>query len=259
MRLNIVERGIMFFREIYYDDGPDFGDRLRDQLQVTKLVHVKGVPDKIDRNAFYEEVSARIGRFVDSDENAVSGEKTGRVWTDVKYDPDQEQHFRHSKTAQPLHTDSAYDSQSVDVVFFYCVRQARSGGETIFLDSFDLIYYLSHECPALLDNLQNVPVSFTKGTGGKEKPPLTWDRLGPVLTWNYYRASSQTTRGRALIESFHSFLQEQIIGEGRAFPLRLMPGEAVFFQDERLLHGRNAFIASDPGERLFCKGGLVYQ
>jgi alpha-ketoglutarate-dependent taurine dioxygenase len=248
----------MFTCDLQYDADPKFGERLSDLLRTTKLVHVKGVPPGIDQERFYENISAKVGRFVDSDENAVSGEKTGRVWTDIQYNPEQDRHFRYSKTAQPLHTDSAYDSFSVDVVFFYCVKQAPQGGETLFLDSFDLIYHLSHDCPTLLDELQQVPVAFKKGSGGKEKPIITWDARGPVLTWNYYRASAESNPGKELIETFHSFLEHSIVNEGRALPLRLMPGEAVFFQDERLLHGRNAFSAAQPGDRLFWKGGMVY-
>jgi alpha-ketoglutarate-dependent taurine dioxygenase len=248
----------MFLRELQYDSDEKFGERLSDLLRTTKLVHIKGVPPNIDQERFYENISAKVGRFVDSDENAVSGEKTGRMWTDFQYDPGQERHFRYSNTAQPLHTDSAYDSYSVDVVFFFCVKQARQGGETLFLDSFDLIYHLSHDCPSLLDDLQQVPLVFKKGSGGKERPVITWDARGPVLTWNYYRTYAETESGKQIIERFRSFLEQEIVNEGRALPIKLMPGETVFFQDERLLHGRNAFTATHAGERLFWKGGLVY-
>lgn len=248
----------MFMRQLEYDADEKFGERLSKLLRTTKLVHVKSVPARINQEKFYETISAKVGRFVDSDENAISGEKTGRMWTDIQYNPEQDRHFRHSKTAQPLHTDSAYDTYSVDIVFFFCVKQAPQGGETLFLDALDLIYHLNRENPELFDDLQKIPIAFRKGSGGKERPIITWDAKGPVLTWNYYRASSENEEGKQLIERFHSFLEEKMINGKRTLPLRLMPGEAVFFQDERLLHGRNAFTAANAGDRLFWKGGMVY-
>jgi alpha-ketoglutarate-dependent taurine dioxygenase len=248
----------MFFRELRYDGAETFGTELGALVRTTKLVHVTGVPAGIDQTAFYEGISETVGRFVDSDEDAVSGEKTGSRWTDIRYDAEHDVHFRHSKTGQPLHTDSAYEESSLDLVFFYCVKQAAHGGESLFLDSFDLIYHLNRQEPSLLDDLQHVPVTFRKGRGGKTKPVITWDGHGPILTWNYYRASAPDARGQAMIEALHAFLQRHIVDARHARVLKIMPGEAVFFQDERLLHGRTAFSAVASGDRLFWKGGLVY-
>jgi alpha-ketoglutarate-dependent taurine dioxygenase len=36
----------------------------------------------------------------------------------------------------------------------------------------------------------------------------------------------------------------------------LRPGDAVFFNDERLLHGRSSFVANGVGQRHLLKGGL---
>ena len=42
----------------------------------------------------------------------------------------------------------------------------------------------------------------------------------------------------------------------KAYPIKLKPGEAVFFHDDRLIHGRNSFEATRDSERFFWKSAL---
>ena len=41
--------------------------------------------------------------------------------------------------------------------------------------------------------------------------------------------------------------------------VRLAPGEAVLWQDERLLHGRRSFKANQSSDRLLWKAGIKLQ
>jgi hypothetical protein len=44
---------------------------------------------------------------------------------------------------------------------------------------------------------------------------------------------------------------------GVVLPVQLEVGEAVFFHDDRLLHGRNAYFAKTKGERCLIKGKII--
>ena len=246
----------MFYKELPYRADPEFGSLVRDQLDSTKVVHVTGLEPSVNQRDFYERVCDRIGLPILADDDATTGAKNGGRWTDVQYNQDLETYFRHSKTAQPLHTDSSYEDVSHDVVMLYCCRQAPEGGESVFLDSIDLIYHLNAKQPALLDALQSTSLRFQKGATYKTRPVIGYDARGPVLTWNYYRARPERPHDKALVEGLHAFLSDYVVGGGRAFVRRLEPGEAVFFKDERLLHGRNAFTARSNGDRLFWKAAI---
>jgi hypothetical protein len=57
-----------------------------------------------------------------------------------------------------------------------------------------------------------------------------------------------------MCDQFHNFLEKKIVEGGLLFPVYLKPGDAAFFQDDRLLHGRNSFY----GARTLIKGGFNF-
>lgn len=245
---------------IELDDGRPpqaHGERIRNALARADIVHVAARPPVSDARAHWDAIVRYVGERKPLDEDAVTFERTGRTWLDVRFDPQRQHTFRHSCTAQPLHTDGAYDRDPADVIFFFCERQAPASGETLFLHGIELVSLLEREDPKLLEQLRARPVTFTKGDGGrKEATVIADDAEGPVLCWNYYRADARDREERGRIERFRSFLEERVVAAGRALPIRLEPGEAVFFHDARTLHGRRAFEATRLGDRLLWKGGL---
>jgi alpha-ketoglutarate-dependent taurine dioxygenase len=66
-----------------------------------------------------------------------------------------------------------------------------------------------------------------------------------------------TPEAKDLCLRFHQFLEERIHHAGIVLPLTLQPGEAVFFHDERLLHGRYAFFTDAKGGRTLIKGTIT--
>ena len=49
------------------------------------------------------------------------------------------------------------------------------------------------------------------------------------------------------------YLRDSVAVRSALVPIRLMPGDAVVWKDDRMLHGRNAFVADRPGERFLWK------
>ena len=89
----------------------------------------------------------------------------------------------------------------------------------------------------------NEVVTHGKGNDSKQKPILCNNKL----TWNYYRCEPCKLR-----DDFHHFLENYVVGGELTDGIALLPGEALFFKDEDILHGRTSFI----GRRWLIKGGI---
>ena len=236
----------------------EFGLRLRKSLRSNKAVHITNVdPDRVDLGIFYDEVSETVGRSYCTSEDSFTGDRTGEKWISIRYDPTIRNRYRHSRTGQPLHTDGSYESHSPDLGFIYCVRQARTGGGTLLLDSEDLVAVLKKQDARLYRQLVSTPIRFSKASDSKTRPVIDMDRDGVVLTWNYFCVDeSAPAEAKQLAESFFVFLNTQLIGSELIVPIGLGSGDALAWHDERLLHGRNSFRAERAGERFLWKTSL---
>ncbi|HVF71279.1 MAG TPA: TauD/TfdA family dioxygenase [Chthoniobacterales bacterium] len=229
---------------------------VRGVLEDSVVVHVKNAAVFPDPLASWERLIGEIGDFAAVGEEA-SGQKAEQksIWMDVRFDPRHNQSFRHFNSAQPLHTDGAYEEEYPGTAFFFCAKQAPTGGATLFLDVADLIDILQKEEPALYRDLTTIPVRFSKlGGAGKTCCVLDEDDQGPRVNWNYYRvAGDQGPEVARLREEFHAFLQNRFVDRNDLLALRLETGDAVFFKDTRVLHGRHAYEAHAAGDRLIWK------
>ena len=236
---------------------PQFAEEILKGLQTAKIVHTIGVDETISLHDFWDEVSQGVGNCLLLSEDPVTGKRLGNKWLEIRYDPDIPNAYRHSKNAQPLHTDGSYVSDSPYISFFYCINQAAEGGATVFLDSEELVTILQAEDPKLLKDLLDTPVRFAKDKDFKHRPIIDLDARGTTVNWNYYCIDpNESDFTKELVERFHNFLQTKVVGEDKTYPIKLNPGEAVFFHDDRLIHGRKAFNATQHSERFFWKSAL---
>ena len=246
-----------FLKVVSYTDTPDFAETLKETLKQYKVVHLKDVPQNVDHMDFYSALTDQMGEIMNVDEDIKTGNaNSDKRWTDVRYDKANDFTFRHANTRQPLHTDAAYMNIELDVNFFFCTIQAEIGGATTFVDSDDLLYILEKFEPALFERLKTVDVDFGKGEDQrKTRRIIDADARGTKLNWNYYRVMPDNKPETiAMCEEFHKFLEERIVAGGLQYPVLLQPGDAAFFQDDRLLHGRNSFY----GARTLIKGGFNF-
>lgn len=242
-----------FFEEISYKKG--VAAEIRDLLKTTKIVLLTGYHGN-HLFEFYDALSDEIGPWGPMDEDLQTEKKTGAKWIEIKYDPQFPNSYRHSSTRQPLHTDGSYENKAPEVSFFFCIKAAPIGGATTFVNSDDLLRALELHSKSLFKACYDLPVRFAKGQDSKTSPVIRNDSKGAVLTWNYFRVEETSPEITKLRRELHQFLEEKMVGGGLCFSCSLKPGEAVFFNDERLLHGRNSFIANRSGDRHLLKGGL---
>ncbi len=219
-----------------------------------KVVHVLAV--NMDADLYYRNLAKQCGIPLIYEEDPVTGKIDLNKWTEIKFEAKKSNDsYKSSNKTQPLHTDYGYFSFEIYAAFFYCVEQAEFGGATTFIDVDTIIIILKKANPFLFEQLQKTKIHF----GRRDNPIaqnddfiLSQDSLGWRINWNYYRALSDS-ENQTLISDFKDFLDTYIEKSGELKELKLQVGEGVFFQDRRVLHGRNSFI----GNRQLNKGGIV--
>lgn len=232
------------------------GRQVLDRCRHDGLVWVRLPATAGGERVFWDEALHEHGERVAIDEDPTTGVPNDGLWSTVAYDPAHPGTFRHSRTAQPLHTDGSYVPDPPEIVFLVCRRPATSGGATRFLDGRDLVLELGKQRPSLLTALIHHPVTFAKGGLRVQQPVIMIGTDVVRLRWNFHAlAEGLAPEVHAIATEFRQFLA----CETARLPIRsvrLETGDAVFFHDDRLLHGREAFSVDDPHGRFLWKGGL---
>lgn len=252
-----------FFKQIDYKNSQNALDELKQNMANFQLIHLANFTHDIEPHEFYQKASDVLGIVQPIDENKATGELTGNRWIDITFDPAEPNKYRSSNTRQPFHTDDSYieiEGAEGRVTFFYCESQANLGGATTFVKPQDIIAALEFDEEfELLQQLKTIPIVFEKGGSSKTRPILAEDEIGTIWTWNWHCVDQQNNKPEALdlAKRFHDFLESRILMSGLFSGVELKYGEAVFFHDHRLLHGRNAFFTKTLGGRKLIKGAFV--
>lgn len=211
-----------------------------------------------DVRAFYDTLLPAIGTPHHLAEDVRVGDRsvqrTGELWMEVRYDPAFPDAYRHSPNAQPLHTDGSYIPTFPNATLMCCVANADEGGETIFIQAEDLVRVLREESPALLELLETVPIPHARSGDHRTLPAIRREAGELRLNWNYYCvASDVNAEVSELRERFFAFLRDSPGVRAALVQVKLRPGQAVTWHDERVLHGRNAFVAGSVSARFLWK------
>lgn len=233
-------------------------DNFKAVFEQHKVVHVTADLQDIDPESFFKDLAAQVGLPLIYEEDPATGQINVNEWTEIKYETENASNtYKSSNKFQPLHTDYGYFSFEIYAAFFYCVTQAKFGGATTFIDVDTIVDILKGVDPRLFNEIQKHKITF-----GRKGNPIAFnedfilqkDALGWKLNWNYYRAMDDKVN-QGLIEEFKGFIDHYIEKSGELKAIKLSPGEGVFFQDRRVLHGRNSFI----GDRHLNKGGIAIE
>ena len=253
---------VNYHTTINYDPNftpKELAQKIVDATKNSYIVHIKGIPyEGPSLHDYYDEVTNYIGHCLHIGETEGSESVEGK-WTYVCYDPTIQNAYRSSRNAQPLHTDGSYQKESPDATCMYCISTAHEGGETVFISGERLIELLQMDRPDLYDQLCKTPVCFSRqfsnGENGKTRKIIEQDAQGNILlTWNYYRVEPDSPpHVKKMCDDFHNYLQKNIMHSDNLFQIKLLPGEAVLWLDEKILHGRNAFVAHEYGQRNLAK------
>jgi len=244
--------------------GLDPEDDARTVLPVIadhEVTHMRMRVAPTELRSYYDRFVEALGTPVDiAEDYATDGAPTGERWSEIRFRSDvpDDVAFRHSRNAQPLHTDESYVSSPAGIMLFYCVNRAPEGGETVFVSGRRLVEFLRSNEPDLLDKLQSIDVRYFKAADSKQRPIVVVDEDGAVdLNYNYYCADpDQPVEARNLNQQFFELVQNGL-PDDLVLPIGLDPGDAVAWRDSLVLHGRNAFQAVNTGDRFIWKTGVV--
>jgi alpha-ketoglutarate-dependent taurine dioxygenase len=250
-----------FIKKIEFTTADETIANLKQAITRYKVIHLSGYQLPIPIQQFYTDLSDSIGEIFNEDEDLLTGERMDNRWIDISYDPDVQDRYRSSNTRQPLHTDDSYVElgNEKSLQFFFCESRAAFGGATTFFDLPELVACMKLDGQQeLLDRLMSTVVNFDKAGNKKVRKILDEDEKGWLANWNYYCIDTQNTpEALQLCEDFHHFLETRIVPSGLITPVQLEKGDAVFFHDDRILHGRNAYFATSKGERCLIKGKII--
>ena len=212
-----------------------------------------------DVRATYDALVPRIGTPHHLAEDVRAGDRsvqrTGELWMEVRYDPAFPDAYRHSPNAQPLHTDGSYIPTFPNATLMCCIANADRGGETVFITAEALAEALRREQPDLLEALETITVPHARSGDRRELPVIRRGAQGELrLNWNYYCVAADCgAEAAALRERLFEYLHASEAVRAALVPVKLAPGDAVAWHDERVLHGRNAFVATEVAERFLWK------
>lgn len=233
-----------YIDKIIFNYDLDISEKLINLLKYKKVIHCVNEQNELNFD-YYKNLANKIGKLALMEEDLTTGNKNGNYFTDIKYPVSfTSSSYSHSNTRQPLHTDGSYESNSPSITFFGCLKKANYGGATIFIENDFLVEVLKFYDKNLLHELLKTKVVFYKGNDFKNNFIIDRNNL---LNWNYHRCDNIP-----LTEKFHKFLEDIVIKGGLVDQIILNEGDALFFKDNMVLHGRNSFL----GERWLIKGGI---
>ena len=245
-----------FLHRVKYKTPQQASGELVEAITHNHVVVLEGMDMQFSYPEFYAEVADEMGRVVPANEDLRTGGQTGERWIDISYDPAIPDRYRTANVHQPLHTDASYMPDKNCISFFYCTSCAPLGGATQFLDNQHFLQAIEYDHKLdMFERLKSIDVCFSKAGNRSTLPIITEDHAGLSFNYNYYCLDDQNTdEAKDLVDEFQVFLENRIRNSGIPEAVKLLPGEAVFFHDSRILHGRNAFFADKKGARTLIKG-----
>lgn len=230
---------------------------VRGEMASVQVLRLRATTPVGEPLPFWRTVGEGLGASCDVVEDSVTGQPrvVPGAWMDVRFEPDRPDTYRHHKVGQPLHSDGAYSPPEYadQIALFYLARQARAGGESLFVDAATVAARARTLDPALYEALTTLPVQFGKVGAGRTTTILATVDGRLKINWNYFRVlPGQGEAVDHLREAFRAFL-EAMIDDGAVSSFRLDEGDVVFFRDDEVLHGRRDFEAEASGDRLLWK------
>lgn len=222
--------------------------------QIDEMVVFKGIVDEplIETKLFC--AMKDQGFSVDSRHFSVGGDLQDADWWSVIYDPNSPNAYAHSATPQPLHCDNAWFSDPAEINLFYMKKQSQEGGANTIISIDEICDDLERKNPSLLSDLKNITVKTKKGDSANERYGPIIDQVNGQLRifWNYYRIERSNDQISNMVESFFNHLNDM---DRRGLVKRNLAntGDIFFFNDSRVLHGRDAFSAKSYGDRILLQ------
>lgn len=228
--------------------------------QENKVLVIRSLGRIKEVKTFYQDLIFKIGKpYYLAEDASIKDrnlQRTGDLWSEVRYDSTIKDAYRHSSNAQPLHTDGSYIPSFPNATLMCCNINTVAGGETIFLDSEDLISCLSQENNQLLEFLCNSNVIHERSGDKREEKVINLNEDKIRLNWNYYCLKKNQEDKKKFLEQFFTYLQYSKLIKNKIQIVKTEPGDAMIWKDSQILHGRNSFETNKSSQRHLYKCAL---
>lgn len=237
----------------YMHDDEEFAKAMR-SLSVYGLVFVKDIPDSRE---MVEKIATRIGPLRNS--------FYGPTW-DVRKVP-QAKNVAYTSQFLGFHMDLMYMNEPPAVQLLHCLQNSCDGGESLFVDTFQVAKYMAIRFPKEFETLTKTSLRYEyhhkDHSYSRSRMVIDTARLdgpGPHITNVNYSppfqgpeievadtpsASVQWQREQIKALGVFAHLLEK---ESNMFELKLKPGQCVIFENRRVAHARRQFNTG-RGER----------
>ena len=230
-------------------------------IEDNKVFHLISNTEKNNIRDFYEKIGNIIGKYQHLAEDIKLGnrsnQRANKIWMDVRYDSNIVDAYRHSSNPQPLHTDGSYNPNFPNATIMCCVSNSASGGETIFLELKKLVEILKHDDNELLEFLFSEEIIHERsGFINKEKILYQEDKKIKI-NFNYFCISKKNPEKSLInVKTFFNFINTSEKIKKNITAVKLKEGEAVFWKDSEILHGRNSFSPKKDSDRFLWKAAI---
>ena len=230
-------------------------------IENNKVFHLKTDIQTSNIRDFYENIGNMIGSFKMFGEDVHLGDrskqKANKTWMEVRYDSSISNAYRHSSSPQPLHTDGSYIPNFPNASIMCCISNTASGGETIFLDLKKLKEILEQDDPELLEFLLIEDIIHERSGYINKKKILYFEDDKLKINFNYFCISKKNSKENLMkVEKFFNYINSSEKIKEKIFDIKLNAGEAVFWKDSEILHGRNGFLPKKDSDRFLWKAAI---
>jgi len=209
--------------------------------------------EDFSENEWFDYLENQCKMLPDLRHISFEGDITQQRWWEISNQVDKSTSYAHSTTAQPFHTDNAWFSKGPEVNFFIMKRQASNGGENLFYPISRIIDDLERQNPSLLNDLSETEVTISKGNHDVvHKTPIIITEGSGKIFWNFYRTDKSDPFIHDMCQRFFSYLSDQE-EKSSVIEVKCETNDAFLFNDQKLLHARRGFKASQNRERVLLQ------
>lgn len=148
----------------------------------------------------------------------------------------------YSSTPLPLHTDNPYRDPVPTIQILHCLQPAALGGATRLTDGLAAAEDLRRDLPKAFDALATTALQFRFRDAAvdlrAERPVIDVAPDGRIRSVAVNHRSLHTPVSTAVGSALAAFAERL---EARAIDIDLGPGDAIVFDNRRVLHGRTGF------------------
>ncbi len=149
----------------------------------------------------------------------------------------------------PCHTDNPYREPTPTIQVLHCLKADVEGGESLIVDGFQVAQDLQEKYPNYFELLSRYAVSFQYQTEDhllrNTAPILELDKQGKLRKIKFNSRSIQPFHlpEEIMLPYYeaYQYLENQLHHPDYPYRFKLEPGEAIIYDNERILHGRSAF------------------